>query len=326
MANSISEMLKIGCIEQDYTLNGYFVRVYPAFSIDKVRFSFVKKNTNGKDAFDIYVDTWIFQILCDEIISGAFLRKLNNDTGDYPTAFQYTTGKNACKHLAIGAGKAGILISGRVTGEHPQNAMVKVIATAIPAGSRADSPSEAYAKNLLNGYTKLRGMAKLYNLVAGNLPLVGYNKRLYAIFWQGEAERRKHYHLSQDDVSDPVSDEAVVASAIETPVLTIQKNNSAPIMAVNSASQATSKTQPVLFGRLKLTQPVMNYGDMYVTKVDMNGAEKILFFDKKTVDRLEPNRQLALLGLKPGAIIAVNYAEGFTYKKGTGLLFKNFAA
>lgn len=329
MANSISDMLKIGCIEQDYTLNGYFVRVYPAFSIDKVRFSFVKRNTGGKESFDIYVDTWIFQDLCDEILSGAFARKLAKDKGDYPTAFQYTTGENASKHLAIGAGKAGLVISGRVTGEHPQNALVKVIATAIPTGTRADGPDVAYSKNLQNGYTKLKGMARLYNIVAGNAPLSGYNKRLYMIFWQGEKERKKHYHLSQDDISDPVPEGNLQMSATSIPDnASIQRENSVQKASATQTTAAAeqAKVSPPQSGRFQLTQPVFEYGDMLITMVKTNGGEQCLFFDKKTIDRLEPTRQNALLKLKPGEMVAINYISGFTYGKGTGLLFKGFAA
>lgn len=329
MANSISEMLKIGCIEQDYTLNGYFVRVYPAFSIDKVRFSFVKRNTGGKEAFDIYVDTWIFQNLCDEILSGAFARKLAKDKGDYPTAFQYTTGENASKHLAIGAGKAGLVISGRVTGEHPQNALVKVLATAIPAGTRADAPEVAYSKNLQNGYTKLKGMARLYNIVAGNVPLSGYNKRLYMIFWQGEKERKKHYHLSQDDISDPVPENNLQMPATSaSDNSSIQRRDSVQRAAEPQVTAAAepARTLPSQSGRFQLTQPVFDYGDMLITMIKTSGGEQCLFFDKKTVSRLEPTKQNALLRLKPGEMIAINYISGFTYGKGTGLLFKGFAA
>lgn len=329
MANSISEMLKIGCIEQDYTLNGYFVRVYPAFSIDKVRFSFVKRNTNGKESFDIYVDTWIFQNLCDEILSGVFLKRLAKDGGDYPTAFQYTTGENASKHLAIGAGKAGLLIQGRVTGEHPQNAIVKVIATALPVGTRADDQKTAYAKNLQNGYTKLKGMARLYNIVAGNAPLAGYNKQLYCIFWNGENERKKHYHLSKEDISDPVPENSQPQPATsEAERGSINQEGLVQASAtpnMEAAPAQTSAAQPMR-GRFQLTQPVFDYGDMYITMINAGGAEKCLFFDKKTVERMEPVRQQALLGLKPGATIAISYINGFTYGKGTGLLFKGFAA
>lgn len=331
---TISDMLKSGCIEQDYTLNGYFVRVYPIFRIDKVKFSFVKKNTSGKDAFDIYVDTWIFQNLCDDIESGAFMRKLINDTGDYPTAFQYTTGENASRHLSIGAGKSGIVISGRVTGENPQNAMIKVVATAIPAGTRSDSAQDAYAKNLANGYAKLRCMARLYNLVSGNLPLVGYNRKLYATFWKNDEQRNKHFHVPQEEIEEPSAmpeaestppkkaEPAQTAEAKQPKAAPSGKEQNVPASAADS-SQPSPQIQR---GRFRLTRGLAPYGDMYVTKVGINGTEEFLFISKKDVSHMEPVRQDALLNLKPGTVLSICYESGFTYRKGTGILFKGFAA
>lgn len=322
---AISDMLKNGCIEQDYTLNGYFVRVYPVFQIDKVKFSFVKKNTNGRDSFDIYVDTWIFQNLCDDIRSGAFLRKLLNDTGDYPTAFQYTTGENASRHLCIGTGKAGIVISGRVTGEKPQNAMVKVVATAIPSGGRNDPPQNVYAKNLANGYEKLRCMARLYNLVAGNLPLVGYNRVLYTLFWKGEAERRKHFHVSKEELAEPdipvEQDVSEKRPDNDTPA-TIELPNAEP----QSVHKQSASDGLIFRGRLRLVHKFEPYGDMYLAKVSVNESEELLFVSKDLVNRMEPVRQDAFLGLQPGEVISIQYETGFSYKKGSGLLFRGFAA
>ena len=319
---TISEMLKTGCIEQDYTLNGYFVRVYPAFQIDKVKFSFVKKNTNGKDAFDIYVDTWVFQNLCDDILSGAFLRKLVHDVGDYPTAFQYVTGENASRHLSIGAGKAGVVISGRVTGETPQNAMIKVVATSLPSGGKGDSAQDAYEKNLKNGYFKLRCMARLYNLVAGNLPLVGYNRVLYTQFWRGEAERRKYSHVSQEELGEPSTQLCGSVPKQQSPPA--PQTQKAPEQIMRPVPTVPAK--PVRRGRFRLTHDLKPYGEMYLAKVNLNGEENFLFISKNAMNDMEPVRQNALLALQPGAILSIQYETGFTYKKGSGLLFRGFAA
>lgn len=320
---TVSDMLKNGCIEQDYTLNGYFVRVYPIFQIDKVKFSFVKKNTSGKDAFDIYVDTWIFQNLCDDILSGAFLRKLVHDTGDYPTAFQYTTGENASRHLSIGAGKAGIVISGRVTGEKPQNAMVKVVAPAIPSGGKGDSAQIAYEKNLMNGYSKLRCMARLYNLLSGNIPLIGYNRVLYTLFWNGEAERRKHFRVSKEELEEPAMPADPETPKQQDTMETMQKPQE-QVQETQPVQEVTAKQ--VLRGRFRLTHELEPYGNMYLAKVNLNGVESLLFISKDAINRMEPVRQSAFLGLQPGAVLSIQYESGFTYGKGSGLLFHGFAA
>ena len=79
------DVLATGQFAEFYTLNT-FVRVYTAFGIDKVKMSFVTKGQHGQGC-DVYVDTDVFDILCDDILSGD-LRKLiaaskPNDKGYY---------------------------------------------------------------------------------------------------------------------------------------------------------------------------------------------------------------------------------------------------
>ena len=45
-----------GCINAAFTLNGWFVKIKPAYAIDKVIFSFVAKGSSGKQSFNVYVD------------------------------------------------------------------------------------------------------------------------------------------------------------------------------------------------------------------------------------------------------------------------------
>ena len=45
--SKMRRMLRSGCIAEFYTLSGYFVKVYPCFPIDKVKFAFVEKGKKG---------------------------------------------------------------------------------------------------------------------------------------------------------------------------------------------------------------------------------------------------------------------------------------
>lgn len=162
MANSKSKlraMLEQGCIAECYTLNGYFVKVYPCFEIDKVKFSFVMKGKKG-EGFDIYVDTDDFSLLCDDIESFRMAQKISKDAGQYPGAWKYTTGENGALSVAIGKSqKGGIVVQGR-NGNTKVNAFVP-----------------------LTGYNDLRKMGFLYDILSGKKPVTGYYAELAAIFW-----------------------------------------------------------------------------------------------------------------------------------------------
>ena len=110
--NSRSSLLKSGCYAACYTQNGFFVKVKPALTIDKVVFSFVKKGTSGS-GFDIYVNIDKFDLLCDDILSRELLRNLQGSSLEAP-AWEEVTGEKGSKTLKLFQGKSGIVINGYV--------------------------------------------------------------------------------------------------------------------------------------------------------------------------------------------------------------------
>lgn len=98
------EMILDGCIAAFYTTKGYFLKVRPCFAIDKVAFSFTKKGTAGKDTDSVYMDIADFDQFCDDILSGSMAKKVAEDKANYPSAFEYKTGKNGSKVLNFGSG------------------------------------------------------------------------------------------------------------------------------------------------------------------------------------------------------------------------------
>lgn len=108
--NTRSALMRSGCLAAFYTLNGYFLKVKPAFGIDKVMFSFVQKGSQGQ-GFDVYMDIDRFDNLCDMILSRELDRKLDGSSQQNP-AYSYVTGQNGAKQLSIFAGKAGVVIHG----------------------------------------------------------------------------------------------------------------------------------------------------------------------------------------------------------------------
>lgn len=92
-----------GVIAAQYTQNGWFVKVKPAFSINKVIFSFVMKGKAG-DGFDIYMDLDRFDNWVDDIQSRILLRVLAEEKAaneQYPKNYKYVTGENGEKSVGI---------------------------------------------------------------------------------------------------------------------------------------------------------------------------------------------------------------------------------
>ncbi len=108
--SDLRKLLLDGAIANFYTQDGYFIKVRPCLSIDKVKFSFVEKGSEGKNALDIYVGTEDFDNFCDEILSGVMYKKVQEDKGDFPNAWVYVTGTNGSKELHFGSGSMQPLV------------------------------------------------------------------------------------------------------------------------------------------------------------------------------------------------------------------------
>ena len=161
MANKskMRSMLEQGCIAEWYTLKGFFLKLYPCFEIDKVKFSFVMKGKKG-EGFDVYVDTDDFSLLCDDILSLRMATKIACDKGEYPSAWTYATGENGALSVAIGKSqKGGVVVQGR-NGNTKANAFVP-----------------------LTDYNELRKMAFLYNILSGKELTTRYYAELVDAFW-----------------------------------------------------------------------------------------------------------------------------------------------
>lgn len=154
------DVLATGQFAEFYTLNT-FVRVYTAFGIDKVKMSFVTKGQHGQGC-DMYVDTDVFDILCDDILSGD-LRKLiaaskPNDKGYYPVVWEHVTGKDGSKKVNIARGmKKPVVITGY------------------------DGTQKKYIRVTVEKYAELRIMAKWWKRVSApyyqKLAMIGYEAK-----------------------------------------------------------------------------------------------------------------------------------------------------
>ncbi len=122
----VQEQMEQNAIYDSWTQN-WGLKVYPAYGIDKLKFSFIEKGASGKGkSFDIYMeclrdgaqcfDNWAYDIL-----HGRFERILNAEkqAGEkYPKSYKYTTGETAEKAIGImNSTIGGYCVNASVPGE-----------------------------------------------------------------------------------------------------------------------------------------------------------------------------------------------------------------
>lgn len=191
--SKLRSFLADGCLAAFYTLDSWFVKIYPVLSIDKVKFSFAEKGKKGK-GFDVYVDTPVFLLLCRDILSGRLWKLIEADKSDYPSAWNYRTGQNGTKELHLGKGKRGVVLQGRYNGGDE-------------GGKCGFIPLSC---------EDLRIMAELFLMVTGVTPVEGYWKDLRDLCLKGmeKTEEARKAFFSEED--EPLAEAA--APAEEAPV------------------------------------------------------------------------------------------------------------
>ena len=87
-----------------------FVNIAGAYNIGKVRFTVVDIGTQGQNPIDIYLNIEEVRQFIDDVDKGIAKKKIDADTGNYPTAYQWVKGNEGCKKLIIGGGQKGIRV------------------------------------------------------------------------------------------------------------------------------------------------------------------------------------------------------------------------
>lgn len=253
--SKMRRMLRSGCIAEFYTLSGYFVKVYPCFPIDKVKFAFVEKGKKGA-GFDVYVGTTEFMFLCEEILNGVMARKIAADGGEYPNAWKYVTGENASKELVIGKSKkGGIVIQGRDKA-NKKNAFVPVLT-----------------------YEGLKSMAKLYWMIAGLMPVSRYYADLVAIYDEGIVELAQKFkdqyaaalEEEYEEIPEGQGSETDAPVQAEAPVEEHEFHTTAPVARsasgdyeVNVASATDNRGVVLHFGKDAIGRMKEGYFDKFI--------------------------------------------------------------
>ena len=182
-----ADLLKTGQIIRVYGQKTLF-GISPAPEIDKVRFSIVDLNTNGKNFLDIYLTTEEVRLFCSEIDSGLAKKKIDADTGNYPTAYQWVRGENGAKKLIIGGGKKGVRVQA-IDGTDKSNVIRKMAVIQ---------------------HSDLKELSFLFKLVYGLIPVVegSYYHKLYCAFNESVGKyKHQNYNEDSDSVTHAVVDE-----------------------------------------------------------------------------------------------------------------------
>lgn len=208
------DMFKEGCIGEAYGRET-FLKVVPAPSIDKVKFTIVSMKTNGKDHLDFYLDFDDMRKFTDDVASGTAAKKFAADMNEqYPKAYQFTTGENGCKHLNVGGGQKGIRFN------------IKT-----PDG----------VKNAIVPWEVLKTICFDFRLIAGLTPVVQgtYYHALIAAFYNGEKERAssfRDYNAKQDGAYSGETEDA----SQQTPS---HKTDARPQPDAGASKQAPTQAQ-----------------------------------------------------------------------------------
>ncbi len=268
--NTRSALMKSGCIAAFYTLNGYFLKVKPAFGIDKVMFSFVQKGSQGK-GFDVYMDVDIFDNLCDMILSRELDRNLTGSSQKEP-AFSYVTGQNGAKQLSIFAGNSGTVIHGWFS-ENKLNANVPVKAE------------------------QLRIMAKWFRRICGK-----YYEEMAGYCLEAMKGNARYYEQEQDE-SDEDGEPAPMQ---ETPVR--QTEPTTPVAPVKAPEKPAAQGEKMVKTITPL-KPFGNNGNLCFKAVDRKEREEVFVVCEDYISTFNPAvwADFRSKAANPGVFVTVAY-------------------
>ena len=273
--------------------------VYPAYGIDKVKFSFIEVGAEGKGkSFDIYVDTvrdgaqcfdnWAFDILNDR----RFERVLAEEAkagNKYPVAYKYVTGENGEKGVGIcnstAAGKYSF--QGEIPG--------------------ADG-KKVYA-NVQCNFNDLRRLAE--NFVKS---------------YEARREEYKRDEAVEKESPQPAASKPAASAPAPVPA----KENAAPKKAASEEKPEAAKKKAIIATmtiRVKTLTPITsmkNGKDLAIQAVTEGGETKNILFLQDVTKKVEAGRWSAFL--KNTKIEGYTFTGVFTTTGKGSLVFQKFAA
>lgn len=261
--SKLRKMLMEGCILEVYGSKDFF-KVYPIPSIDKVKFSFAKIGGGGK-GFDVYVDTMAFTRLTDSILNGSLFESIKKEASQYPTTWNYVTGKDGVKELHFGKSQKGGAV--------------------IQGVDKTQKDKTEQRKMLPLSFDNLWEMAKLYQIVMGLIPVAGYYEGLRIVFEEAASNASGYYKNITTDEQD------VSKNTEDTASLPESRPASSKETQTDSSSSKTLRQR----GKLVVKQ-VADISKGFACQVEGGGNLVFLsdYYDKKDEATVERFKSTAL--------------------------------
>jgi len=273
--SKLEKMARDGAFKDQFG-GDWFVKIKPAYGvngqgIDKVIFSFVKKDTAGKEFFDIYMDIDAFDNWADEIIGGSMKAVLSAEAAageKYPKEYKYITGANGEKSVGFMLGRTG--------------------APLINASIKEEGKKAVYA-NVPLTYGWLKTVAKQFKRTSAPrfaeldaILMEAANK------YRHEVSEEEYVGTPADSADVPVPDntvketKAVVEESVPVP-RSIEKYTGTAWWCINKGSKIeTRKDVPVITALVKKLSDTESDG---ILETDPNWQFVELVFFPKNVER-----------------------------------------
>ncbi len=307
------EMFENGSILTVYGSKN-LVSVSPAFAIDRVKVSIVELGTGGKNYTDVFLTCEEMRLFCEEIDRGIAFKKISEDTGDFPSAYEWRKGKNGSKCLKIGGGKKGV----RVQTHDKKMTVVQ--------------------------YSDLRTLSFNYKLISGLIMVNnGYYKTLVDAFYSKQEEREKriakNYNPAENDEVESCQEEPQSSKIkdITIPVEPVEPRREPNPLAkqiLERAKEDTTtgekkKVEPEV-GRFYIKsplEPITNKANVtsyegFVFRAGSDKLEKMVFYANQFKNADQLKRLVATASLNTenskGVLIECRYS------KAQSLIFRGF--
>lgn len=256
-------LAEAGALSEDYAENSFF-KVYPAYGIDKIKFSFVQKGSSGK-GWDIYMDIDEADNLFDDVLSFRLWTAFQNETSTpenkYPCSYSFCTGDNGEKEIKLSKSRLA-------------NAEVNVYARC----------NKEYM-NIPTPYSKLRTLAKWFKRTSkyrfeeltkitldamSNHQSMYHNTSSYESSMIPDEQNTQHETAGNEDThtsltgqEQTISSGAVAAQQTQTDVTDSSEKN----VVVSITSEITVTSNP----------------ELYTCDIKEGSVSKKLYFNKQSV-------------------------------------------
>lgn len=289
--STFAQLLNEGSIAKCYG-SKYIFNCAPCPAIEKVRFSLIELGTQGKNHLDFFLPFERVNAcpgmreLCEEIDSGKAEKRIIEDKkNQWPSAYQFVSGKDGSKKLNIGYGDKGIRVQIQQKDENGNwDRMMAVIGS----------------------YSILKNISFWYKAVMGIIPVYGYYANLVKGFWDNID---KYSRNIQQDASDApyAGDADAPAEDKKEPA----QANTSPDTKASNPTNAEKNDEPSIKVTFKTISPIgqVKSGDYGCWAINENGEKVAVKFPQSTVRLVSNWNEFLKSAQVEGKVISATFAK-----------------